>query len=157
MKILALLWEVSLLGLCNASCCGGSTKDDSTVLDLANPDKSLFSTLNGRLGTIYMLASGKEITEIFYGRSKIWKAKDGQGCKWVEVAIDNKGNGMAYPTMKNKEYTKIPFNTTVNNTEDSSASNPSGDSPANEDRNGGSNLNLQGSNNGNKTQKDTKQ
>ncbi|AFZ80435.1 signal peptide-containing protein [Theileria equi strain WA] len=156
MKVLAVLWTVSLLGICSASCCGSDVTDGET-LDIANPDKNNFLIQGGKLGTLYLHRSGKEITEIFYGRSKIWKAKDGQGCKWVEVAIDNKGNGMAYPTMKNKEYTKIPFNTTVNNTEDSSVSNPSGDSPANEDRNGGSNLNLQGSNNGNKTQKDTKQ
>ncbi|EKX72731.1 signal peptide containing protein [Theileria equi strain WA] len=135
MNVLAVLWTVCLVRLCSTSCCGGGdTTDDNGpgVLDLANPDKSLFSTLNGRLGTLYLHKSGKEITEVFYGRSRLWKAEDGQGCKWVEVAIDSKGNGMAHIYLKNQGYTEIPFKAVLNNTGSSSTSNQSGDNTAKE-------------------------
>ncbi|EKX72377.1 signal peptide containing protein [Theileria equi strain WA] len=106
---------------------GGTTP---ITLDLANPDKSKFVIRDGKLGTLYLHKSGKEINELVYGRRRIWKAKDGQGCKWVEVAIDSKGNGLAYPYLKSQKYVTRTFQAVVKKTEDNSTSNPSGDSPA---------------------------
>ncbi|EKX72782.1 signal peptide containing protein [Theileria equi strain WA] len=159
MRIIALLWTVCLVRLCSAGCCGGGTTDDNKpiTLDIANPDKSKFVIRDGKLGTVYIHRSGNGIPEIFYGRSKLWEAKGGEECQWVEVVIDNKGNGMAYPNIKNKEYTKIPFKTAVNNTGSSSTSNQSSDDSASEDQNGGSDPNLQGSSNGSNAQNNVKQ